>query len=83
MICDIGYPDGRSFEGASHTLKRQIERAAKLGFTMRVGWRWSSSSSSTERGEPTTRALDAGSYLIWSRWTRRAGAGGLWRRSST
>src|SRR5437667_45401 len=38
LICDIGYPDGRSFEGCPRTtLKRQIERATKLGFTMRVG----------------------------------------------
>src|SRR6266702_3615542 len=38
LICDIRYPDGRPFEGCPRTtLKRQIERAAKLGFTMRVG----------------------------------------------
>src|SRR6266704_432197 len=35
LICDIRYPDGRPFEGCPRTtLKRQIERAAKLAFTM-------------------------------------------------
>src|SRR5438034_5696021 len=33
LICDIRYPDGRPFEGCPRTtLKRQIERATKLGF---------------------------------------------------
>src|SRR5256886_6096223 len=38
LICDIRYPDGRSFEGCPRTaLKRQVGRAAALGFTMHVG----------------------------------------------
>ncbi len=38
LICDIRYPDGRPFEGCPRTaLKRQIDLAAKAGFTMRVG----------------------------------------------
>src|SRR6266568_2300257 len=56
LICDIGYPDGRSFEGCPRTtLKRQIERAAKLGFTMRVGCEVEFFIfEQSERGEPTT-----------------------------
>src|SRR6266699_461421 len=65
LICDIGYPDGRSFEGCPRTtLKRQIERAAKLGFTMRVGCEVEFFIfEQSERGEPTTWTLDAGSYF--------------------
>src|SRR6184192_2728206 len=65
LICDIGYPDGRSFEGCPRTtLKRQIERATKLGFTMRVGCEVEFFIfEQSERGEPTTRTLDAGSYF--------------------
>src|SRR2546426_520380 len=65
LICDIGYPDGRSFEGCPRTtLKRQIERAAKLGFTMRVGCEVEFFIfEQSERGEPTTRTLEAGSYF--------------------
>src|SRR2546430_5468383 len=65
LICDIGYPDGRSFEGCPRTtLKRQIERAAKLGFTMRVGCEVEFFIfEESERGEPTTRTLEAGSYF--------------------
>src|SRR3989454_761807 len=57
LICDIGYPDGRSFEGCPRTtLKRQIERAAKLGFTMRVGCEVEFFIlEQSERGQPTTR----------------------------
>src|SRR5207244_1713503 len=65
LICDIGYPDGRSFEGCPRTtLKRQIERAAKLGFTMRVGCEVEFFIlEQSERGEPATRTLDDGSYF--------------------
>src|SRR6266436_6232183 len=65
LICDIRYPDGRSFEGCPRTtLKRQIDRAAKLGFTMRVGCEVEFFIfEQSDRGEPTTRTLDAGSYF--------------------
>src|SRR5216110_1752589 len=65
LICDIRYPDGRPFEGCPRTtLKRQVERAAKLGFTMRVGCEVEFFIfEQSERGEPTTRTLDAGSYF--------------------
>src|SRR5206468_8334863 len=65
LICDIRYPDGRPFEGCPRTtLKRQIERATTLGFTMRVGCEVEFFIfERSERGEPTTRTLDAGSYF--------------------
>lgn len=65
LICDIGYPDGRPFEGCPRTtLKRQVEQARKLGFTMRVGCEVEFFIfEQSERGEPTTRTLDAGSYF--------------------
>src|SRR5437867_8520981 len=65
LICDLRDPDGRSFEGCPRTtLKRQIERATKLGFTMRVGCEVEFFiCEQSERGEPTTRTLDAGSYF--------------------
>src|SRR2546426_16603 len=35
LICDIRYPDSRPFEGCPRTtLKRQIDHAAKMGYTM-------------------------------------------------
>ncbi len=65
VICDICYPDRRPFEGCPRTtLKRQVERAAALGFAMRVGCEVEFFIfEQTERGEPTTRTLDAGSYF--------------------
>src|SRR2546425_695109 len=65
LICDIRYPDGRPFEGCPRTtLKRQVERTAQLGFTMRLGWEVEFFIfEQSERGEPTTRTLDAGSYF--------------------
>ena len=65
LICDIRYPDGRPFEGCPRTtLKRQVERTAQLGFTMRLGCEVEFFIfEQSERGEPTTRTLDAGSYF--------------------
>ena len=65
LICDIRYTDSRPFEGCPRTtLKRQIEGAAQMGFTMRVGCEVEFFIfEQTERGEPTTRTLDAGSYF--------------------
>ncbi len=38
MICDVYLPDGTPFAGCPRlTLKRQVERAAKLGYTMVAG----------------------------------------------
>src|SRR3989454_2089678 len=65
LVCDIRYPDGRPFEGCPRTaLQRQIERAATLGFTMRVGCEVEFFIfEQGDGGEPTTRTLDAGSYF--------------------
>jgi glutamine synthetase len=65
LICDIRYPDGSLFAGCPRTtLKRQIERATRAGFTARM-------SCEVEfflfergpRGEPSTRTLDPGGYF--------------------
>ena len=38
LICDIYLPDGKPFEGdPRHVLKKQVERAARLGYTFNVG----------------------------------------------
>ncbi len=38
LICDIKLPDGSAFPGCPRTtLKRQVERAAKMGYTMVAG----------------------------------------------
>lgn len=38
MFCDVSYPGGRRFEGdPRQTLKRNLAKAAKLGFTFYVG----------------------------------------------
>lgn len=65
LICDIRYPDGRPFEGCPRTaLKRQVERAARQGLTPRVGCEVEFFIfEQDERGRPTTRTLDAGSYF--------------------
>src|SRR5438093_13003311 len=65
LICDIRYPDGRPFEGCPRsTLRMQSEQAGKLGFRMRVGCEVEVFIfEQSDRGEPTTRTLDAGSYF--------------------
>src|SRR3989442_11630684 len=65
LICDIRYPDGRPFEGCPRTaLKRRIAQAVELGFTMRAGCEAEFFLfEQSERGEPTTRTLDTGSYF--------------------
>jgi glutamine synthetase len=65
LICDIRYPDGRPFEGCPRTaLKRQIEQAARMGYTARISCEVEFFLFELgERGEPTTRTLDAGSYF--------------------
>ncbi len=38
LICDVHHPDGTPFEGCPRlTLKRQVDRAKQLGYTMVVG----------------------------------------------
>src|SRR5690349_6026361 len=65
LICDIRYPDGRPFEGCPRTaLKRQIELAAKAGFTMRVGSEVEFFVfDSADDGGFSTHTVDRGSYF--------------------
>ena len=58
MFCDIQQPDGTPFEGDPRfVLKRQLKRAADLGFTFYVGPSWSTSTSSRRtRRKGSTRA---------------------------
>src|SRR3990170_5028687 len=61
MFCDIIYPDGRPFEGdPRYVLKRNLERAADLGYTFYVGpeleFFYFKNSESTE-------GLDKGGYF--------------------
>jgi glutamine synthetase len=65
LLCDIRYPDGRPFEGCPRTaLKRQIERAGRNGFAIQIGCEVEFFIfEQNERGEPTTRTPDAGSYF--------------------
>ena len=65
VICDINRPDGTPFEGDPRgVLKRQIARAAKLGFTMNAGveaefFLFKPGSD----GSPGTTTHDVGSYF--------------------
>jgi len=59
LICDIRYPDGRSFEGCPRTaLKRQIESAGRLGYVPLV-----SAEVEFFLFEQGTETRDAGSYF--------------------
>ncbi|HEX5581679.1 MAG TPA: type I glutamate--ammonia ligase [Gemmatimonadaceae bacterium] len=65
VICDIARPDGTPFEGDPRAvLKRQIARAAGMGFTMYAGVE--AEFFMFKRGpdgEPTTATHDVGSYF--------------------
>src|SRR5687768_7324617 len=65
LICDILTPDGEPFAGCPRTtLKRQIERAAGLGFTMMAGCEaeFFLFEMGTD-GSPTTSTHDSGAYF--------------------
>ncbi|HUF26810.1 MAG TPA: type I glutamate--ammonia ligase [Gemmatimonadaceae bacterium] len=65
LICDINLPDGSPFPGDPRgVLKRQIARAAELGFTMYAGME--AEFFMFKRGEdgiPTTITHDVGAYF--------------------
>jgi glutamine synthetase len=65
LICDINMPDGTPFPGDPRfVLKRQIERASELGFTMYAGME--AEFFMFKRGEdgaPTTMTNDVGAYF--------------------
>jgi len=65
IICDISMPDGTPFPGdPRHVLKRQIARAAELGFTMYAGTEAEFFMfRSGADGAPTTITNDVGSYF--------------------
>ena len=65
LICDITTPDGSPFAGdPRYALKRQIQRAGELGFTMYAGME--AEFFMFKRGEdgvPTTTTHDVGAYF--------------------
>jgi glutamine synthetase len=65
LICDIRRPDGEIFAGDPRAvLKRQITRAAKMGFVMNAGMEAEFFMFKTgPSGEPTTQTHDVGSYF--------------------
>jgi glutamine synthetase len=65
LICDIHLPDGSPFAGCPRlTLKRQIERARKLGYQMMAGCEAEFFIFHLdENGEPTLQTHDAGGYF--------------------
>lgn len=65
LICDITKPDGSPFVGDPRgVLKRQIERAAEMGFAMNAGMEAEFFMFKLgSEGEPSTQTHDAGSYF--------------------
>jgi len=65
IICDIYNPDGTSFAGCTRqALKRQIARAAALGFEMMAGVEAEFFIfQPDQRGAPTTETHDQGGYF--------------------
>lgn len=65
VICDIALPDGTPFEGDPRfVLKRQLRRAAELGYTMTAGVEAEFFMfRSGPDGAPTTVTHDVGSYF--------------------
>jgi glutamine synthetase len=65
LICDILTPDEEPFAGCPRTaLKRQIDRAAKLGFTMMAGCEAEFFLfEMAPDGSPTTSTHDSGAYF--------------------
>ena len=65
LICDIHTPDGEPFVGCPrHTLKRQIARAKKLGYTMMAGCEAEFFLFEMGAdGSPTTTTHDSGAYF--------------------
>jgi glutamine synthetase len=65
LICDIYLPDGKPFEGdPRHVLKKQVERAARLGYTFNVGSECEFFLFNTDEfGHPTTITHDTAGYF--------------------
>ena len=65
IICDVYKPDGTPFEGdPRHILKKTLSEAAKMGLSFNVGPECEFFLFQTdEKGEPTTKTIDNGSYF--------------------
>ena len=65
LICDVGNPDGGTFEGCPRTrLKTVIEKAARLGYQMQVGTEIEFFLFQRNAvGGPTTETHDSGGYF--------------------
>lgn len=65
FICDVYRPDGRPFEGdPRYILRRQIEEAAKLGYTFDVGPECEFFLFHTDEfGQPTTSSHEKAGYF--------------------
>lgn len=65
LICDVYRPDGQPFEGdPRYILKKEIQRAAKMGYTFNVGPECEFFLfHMDENGKPTTITNDRGGYF--------------------
>jgi len=71
MFCDIKMPGGEAFEGdPRYVLKRNLKRAADLGYTYYVGpeleyfyFAFKKDANGKDTREPTTEPLDQGGYF--------------------
>ena len=65
IVCDVLQPDGTHFDGCPRlTLKRQLEQAAALGFSMMAGPEAEFFLfERDEKGDPTTITSDAAGYF--------------------
>jgi glutamine synthetase len=65
LICDIYNPDGTPFVGdPRYVLKRELDRAAKMGFTFNAGPECEFFLFQTDNdGKPTTRTSDEAGYF--------------------
>lgn len=65
FICDVYKPDGTPFEGSPrYILKKQLERAAKLGFSFNVGPELEFFLFQTDQeGQPTVATHDQAGYF--------------------
>ena len=65
LICDVHNPDGTSFQGDPRSvLKRELQRAERLGYTFNVGPELEFFLFQTdENGRPTTQTSDEAGYF--------------------
>ena len=79
LICDIYTPDGKPFAGCPRTtLKRQVERARKLGFAMMAGceaefFLFEKAADGSPDDGHARRRLPTSTSARWTRARRSAG----------